>query len=358
MIITGHMNYFNVNKCGLYRQGLSTPKGIDLTETFQLITNWVHGKPLANTLPWNAQFRQGASQCYCKDIYTSEDNGDVVLVLWKSDTASNGTILGAPEDAKTGEGDVIEYTGDHKGKKMIWGRPMYYWIIPSKQLVVSIKFEHSVCDSQLFQDWISAAITNRVDHTGKKKELTETGQTRISFADGTIGGDYRYRYMFDVSLKTEDTASATMTALASSVTHIIKRETVTIVTSDERAQWVRFFDNFPLIKPAPNAKTRQIEIKAEARPTAAQIKEIIETYAKDNRQPGEWDNVGFGTADRQTIWVDRYRLKHAIAYEVPKEQVITAVDLHEAINSRRENFLNPRLGTGHTVAASKSGIGA
>jgi len=358
VIITGHMNYFSVNKCGLYRQDSSTPKGISLTETFELITNWVSGKPLANTLPWSAQFRSGGSQCYCKDIYTSEETGDILLVLWKSDNGTSGTILGAPEDAKTGEGDVVTYTGDHGGKKLIWGRPMYYWIVPSENLIVSLKFDHSVCDSQLFQDWVTACISNRVAHKNKRKETTESGQTRLSFTDGTINGDYRFRYQFDVGLKTADTANATMSALAASITHIIKRETVTIVTSDERNQWVKFFDNFPFIKPAPNSKTRQIEVKAEARPTATEVKQIIESFSKENRRSGEWDNVGFGTADKQVIWVDRYRLRNAIAYEIPKEGVITAVDLCEAINTRRDKFLNPMLGTSHVVAASRVGTGS
>ncbi|WP_454874794.1 hypothetical protein [Paraburkholderia xenovorans] len=352
MIITGHMNYFEVNKCGLYRQNSLTPKGIDLAETFNLITKWVHGKPLANTLPWNPQ--SGLARCYCKDIYTSEETGDILLVLWKSDTSSNGSILGAPEDAKTGEGNVVEYTGDYKGKKVIWGRPMYYWIIPSKKMVVSIKFEHSVCDTQLFQEWVAACISNRVDHPNKKREYTKSGQTRISFTDGTVNGDFRFRYQFDVSLKTEDTASATMTALASSITHIIKRETISIVPSDERAQWVRLFDNIPFIKPAANAKTRQIEVKVEAKPTPAELKQIIESYTKENRRAGQWDNVGFSTGD-QIIWVDRYRLRNSIAYDMPKEQVITAVDLGEAINSRRNNFLKPRLGNSQIVTVAKTG---
>lgn len=355
MIITGHMNYFNVNKCGLYRQNSSKVQGLGLAETFRLITNWVHGKPLGNTLPWSADFRSGKAQCYCKDIYTSEETGDILLVLWKSETSSNGTILGAPEDAKTGEGDVVTYDGNYKGKKMIWGRPMYYWIVPSKDLVISVKFDHSVCDSQLFQDWVTSAINNRVDHPDKKKDRTNSGQTRLSFTDGTVGGDYRFRYMFDVSLKTEDTASAAMTALAATVTHVIKRDTITLQSADERAHWVKLFDNFPFLKSAPKSKTRQIEIKVEARPTAAEVKHIIEEYSKENRKAGEWDNVGFGTNDSKIVWVDKYRLSNVIAYDVPKDQIITAVDLCEAIINRRNAFLTPKIGNQAIVATTKTG---
>jgi hypothetical protein len=355
MVITGHMNYFTVTKCGLYRQASSKVHGLDLTDTFKAITGWVHGKPLGDTLPWNAKSRTGKAKCYCKDIYTSESTGDILLVLWKSETSGNGSLLGAPEDAKTGEGSVVTQDGKYRGKKMIWGHPMYYWIVPSENLVVSIKFENSVCDSQLFQDWVTEAITNRVDHKDKKKEHTTTGQTRLSFSDGTVDGENRFRYMFDMSLKTEDTVNATMTALASNVTHIIKRETITLQSVDERAKWVKLFDTFPHLKSAPNAKTREIEIKAQARPTAAELKKIIEDYSRENRSPSSWDNVGFVTSDKKTIWVDKYRLTNSIAYDMPKNKIVTAVDLGEAINKKRSNFLTPRLGGVAIVATTRTG---
>ncbi|HTH58980.1 MAG TPA: hypothetical protein VL689_02355 [Paraburkholderia sp.] len=345
------MNYFTVNKCGLYRQTSPKPQGLGITETFAAITDWVRGKPLGDTLPWNANARSGKAKCYCKDIYTSEATGDTLLVLWKSEASGNGSLLGAPEDAKTGEGNVVTQDGKHNGKKMIWGHPMYYWIVPSENLVVSIKFENSVCDSQLFQDWVAEAITNRVDHGNKKKQHTATGQTRLSFTDGTTGGDFRFRYLFDVSLKTENTANAAMTALASNITHIVKRETITLKTTDERALWVKLFNTFPHLKTAPNSKTREIEIKAQARPTAAEVKKIIDEYSRDNRNPMDWDNVGFITADNKTIWVDKYRLSNSIAYDIPKDQIVTAVDLGEAINKKRTNFLTPRIG-GHAIVAT------
>lgn len=362
MLITGHMNYFSVTKCGLYRHTSQDANGLGLAETFKAITEWVHGKPLGDTLPWSANARSGKAKCYCKDIYTSESTGDILLVLWKSEAFGNGNLLGAPEDAKTGEGDVVTQDGKYKGKKIIWGHPMYYWIVPSKDLVVSIKFENSVCDSQLFQDWVNEAITNRVHHINKKKTHTATGQTRLSFSDGAIDEDFRFRYIFDVALKTENTVNAAMNALASNVTHIVKRETITLKASDERAIWVKFFDDkFPRLKAAPNAKTREIEIKAEARPTAAEVKKIIEDYSRDNRSGRDkkdssaWDNVGFVTSDNRTIWVDKYRLSNAIAYEIPKDRIVTAADLGEAISDKRTHFLTPRIGGDAIVTKVRTG---
>ncbi len=358
MVITGHMNYFSVNKCGLYRQNDKKPSGLELTETFKLIGEWVAGKPLADTLPWDSRSRSGISKCYCKDIYTSEDNRDILLVLWKSDTDDTGTLLGAREDAKTGEGDVVTYTNNYRGKKVIWGRPCYYWIIPSKQLVISIKFDHSVCDSQLFQDWVSASITNRVKHPNKKKEMTETGQTRLSFTDGTLGGEMRFRYLFDVHLKTIDTANSKLNELAQNVTHIIKRETISITPADERAKWVQLFDKVPYLKSQAKARVRHIEIRAEARPNASEIRDIIEKFANENRKQSDWDNVGFTTADNRTVWVDRYRLKNSMHFDHNMKGSISAVDLYEEIRKKRDSFLAPFLGSYSTVRTATAGTGS
>lgn len=100
-----------------------------MDETFELISEWVKGRTLASTIPWDPETKNNKSKCYCKDIYKDSSTGDYFVVLWKSDTDAAGTLLGAAEDDKTGTGKVIEYTNSHKGDKVIWGRPCYYWVI-------------------------------------------------------------------------------------------------------------------------------------------------------------------------------------------------------------------------------------
>ena len=215
MVITGHLNFFKINQCGLYKQGAAKPVGCDTDETLKLIADWVQGKALSDTIPWDpSKTKTGLAKCYCQDLYKCETTGEYLLVLWKSDTDSAGTLLGAQEAATMGSGKVIEFTNNYRGSKMIWGRPCYYWIIPKLETVVSIKFEHSVCDSQLLQDWVSSCINNRVVHKSKVRSVTDSGQVRLSFSDGTENGISRYAYRFDVSLRSLNTASAELRGLA------------------------------------------------------------------------------------------------------------------------------------------------
>lgn len=287
--------------------------------------------------------RTGAPKGYCHDIYKDENTNDFLLVLWKSDTDSAGTLWGAQESATTGKGKVVKYTDNYQGNKVIWGRPCYYWIVPELNILVSIKFEHSVCDSYLLQTWVAACITNRVKHKNKILETTEHGQTRISFTDGSADGKFRYRYGFDVTLKTLSTSSSELSSLARRVTHIVKRETVRLaVPKDERADWLRRFGDLIYLAPRPEARKRQIEIRAEAKPTATEMKAIIEKHAKENRRHTDWENVGFVT-DTGVTWVDKYRLKDSIDLDHDGQGTFAAAELYSHIAKARASYLAPLL---------------
>lgn len=343
MIITGHMNYFSINECGLYKHTDPNVHGCDVTETFDLITQWVGTKTFRGTLPWDhTEARTGAPKCYCKDFYKDDATGDFLLVLWKSDATTAGTIWGAQEGAAAGAGDLVEYTNNYKGSKVIWGRPCYYWVIPKFNTIVSIKFEHSVCDSQLMQDWVTACITNRVHHPNKIREVTEGGHVRLSFTDHPRATTTRYRYGFDVSLKTLSTSASQLSDLAARVTHIVRRETINVETRDDRAEWLKKFGNMMFISPKPKSKQRRIEVIAEAKPTASEVRQIIESYARQDRKKSDWENVGFTTEDGSVTWVDKYRLKNNININY-EQGIIPAADLYGRLARDREELVQPLL---------------
>jgi hypothetical protein len=336
----GHMNFFNIEQCGLYRVGKKEVYGCDTGETFHLISDWVKDRSLSLTIPWDpGSARPNKPKCYCKDIFHDKSStGDYFLVLWKSDSDSAGTIWGAEETNETGKGEVVKYTNEYKGKKVIWGRPCYYWVIPETNTIVSIKFEHSVCDAQLFEDFVKACINNRVQHKHRKKEHTDNGYVRIKFEDND---NERYQYRFNMNLMSLNTSDSQLQKLSSEVTHIIRRETIIVDSKDERSDWVKKFDNFvPFVSAKPKSRKRKIEVRAEARPSVIDIKSIIEKNAKEGRKPTDWDNVGFVT-DTSTVWVDRYRLRKQVNMAGKKDTLISAKELSEAILANRSEFIQP-----------------
>lgn len=341
MIIPAHLNFFSMDECGLYKQGDKTAKALGVEETFELIYEWVKGKPMEDTIPWDPkESKSGLAKCYCHDFYKCEESEEYVFVLWKSDSDGAGSIWGAQASAQTGSSNVVEYTNNFKSaKKMIWGRPCYYWVIPKLNTVVSIKLDHSVCDSNLFMEWVTKCITNRVAHENKVKSQTETGQIRFEFKDVGELSSQRYSYRFDVRLRSVNTGNAQLSELASRVTHIIRRDTIQLnVGHDDRPAWVKIFDTVSYVPAKPKAKTRQIEIRAEAKPSAKEIKEIIEKFAREERKRTDWNNVGFMT-DKGEVWADKYRLHETVNFNKEASTVFPAADIHARLTAAKDRVL-------------------
>lgn len=338
MADVGHMNFFKVNECGLYKINKKKSNGLELEETFDLIKHWVKDRAMSTTIPWDTTSKT-KPKCYCREIHKDPKSGDFLVVLWKSETDSAGAIWGAEEDTANGSGQIYEYSNEVKGKKIIWGRPCYYWVIPSMNSVVSIKFDHSLCDSQMFQDYVTECIKNRVKHPNRIKETTEQGHTRLS--TGTDEDKYMYSYRFNVTLRSLNTTNAAISKILHKITHLIWRETIEVNAIDERAEWIKKLNaSLPFVSAKPKSRKRNIEIRAEARPTLQEVKDIIEKYARENRKPSEWDNVGF-LVDNNAVWVDKYRLKDQISLTNFQSRILSAEFLLNQLNMHRDTFLAP-----------------
>lgn len=340
MIQSGYINFFSVNKCGIYRHLGPEAKGLDLIDTFNRIKQWTDSRNFEATNPWDPKVHRNKTACYCHKVYKSPNSDDFLLVLWKSDADSSAPLYGIEVNPDGSTGETISEAKAKKGKKMVWGRPCYYWIIPELQLVASIKFDNSRTDSAMFQDWVKGCVDLRLTLPEYKKTTTEKGYTRIEFDSGE--DEYKYHFSFDLSLKSVSTASAELQDLARKVTHIVRRETVSIKDVDKRRGFAKWFRRFevPYIS-AKDEASRQIEIKIQAKPTAAELKEIIEKYAEDH-EAGKWENVGFTVENSSRIvWASKYRLSDKISAEDENKPVFDAAQLYDIITRNRDRYLDP-----------------
>ena len=338
MADTGHMNFFKVNKCGLYKVNDHVSYDLAIEETFDLIRDWIKDRKMSETIPWLSTGKT-KPKCYCREIHKDPVTGDFLVVLWKSETDSAGAVWGTEEDTANGTGEIFEYTNEVNGKKIIWGRPCYYWVIPSLSSIVSIKFDHSLCDSQMFQDYVAECIKNRVPHPNRIKEHTEHGFVRLSLGDEE--DKQMYSFKFDVSLRSLNTTNAALNKILHKITHLIWRETIEVNVIDERAEWIKKLNSsLPFVSAKPKSKKRNVEIRAEAKPTIQEIKDIIDKYARENRKPSEWNNVGF-LVDNTITWVDKYRLKDQLTLTDTKSRVLPAEFLLNELNKHRQSYLNP-----------------
>lgn len=342
MLQNGHINFFNVDKCGIYNFIGTEAKGLNLEETFTKLKAWAEKRDFETTNPWDKKSDKNKTPCYCSQIYHDKKTGDFLLVLLKGETDKSGPLYGFSigPDGKP-EKKPIKQAEKKTKKKIIWGRPCYYWVIPQANCIASIKFENSRCDSNMFQEWVSGCINLRVDLPEFKKITTTTGLVRIQFADNEEN-PYKYHYKFDMSLRSLATTSAPLKEMVSKITHIIRRETVSLNVKNERKGWVKHFGQLvlPYTSNEKN-KSRKVELTVEARPTVTEAKEIIEKFGSSGEASG-WDDVGFvlegGT---KTVWARSYRHSENISLNDEGNDILDADFLYQRLFHYRSRFIAP-----------------
>lgn len=340
MLQSGYINFFNANKCGLYRHFSETASGLDLADTFSRLRSWKDGRNFEATNPWDPAKNRNKTPCYCHAIHHDNDTGDYMLVLWKGDSDKHGPLYGITVNPDGTIEQAVEQTKTKGKKQMIWGRPCYYWVIPELNIVASIKFDNSRTDSAMFQEWVTGCINFRVPLPEYRVSSTEKGFTRFEMMDEA--DKFKYYFQFDLSMKSLATSSAEMQNLARRVTQIVRRETVSIKEVDKRKGFAKLFKNFevPYISAEDNS-LRQVELRVEAKPTVKEIETIIETYAADHDSKA-WEDVGFVLdKSKSIVWASNYRLTEHISIEDHGKPVFKADHIYANIKDNRDRYLGP-----------------
>lgn len=358
----GYLNFFNIDLSGLYRiQRRSTEDdiisqsfGLPTTEVLRSIKTWVNSRGFRETCPWTSIGKSGDDpvMCYCREI-KELDNGDFILTLWKHDPSDTKGFRGLELDASgKPTGNYINNSASQTDERFVWGHPCYYWIIPSENLVISIKFEDSKCDSDLMKKWMTHCVRYRLKFDGyNQRSLTET-ETRVFFSAPSAPENYNLIYKFSTSLREFKTSEERLESICAKTKHMLLRNEV-IVSSDaanielndilknkkglDKAN-VAIFDilqNFIaqyFTSPEDDDDNiRRVELKLEATPTVAQLKELME-YSSDFPEDG-WPDVIF--IDENDVRTSIK--KHRIVERIMLNRVVDAYSCDTIYNSVKEN---------------------
>lgn len=343
----GYLNFFNIDLSGLYRiqhrttedNIISQSMGLTTTEVLRNIKKWVSGRGFRETCPWSNIGKSGDDpvMCYCRELKELE-NGDFLLTLWKHDPSDTKGFRGLELD-KDGKptGYYVNNNASQTDDRYVWGHPCYYWIIPDENLVISIKFEDSKCDSDLMKKWIAYCVRYRIKFEGFNQRQPGDSETRIFFSSPKAPETYNLIYKFSTSLREFRTSEERLESICAKTKHMLLRNEV-VVSGDaadiemstilenkqgldkanvEVFDFLQSFINRYFTNPAIDEDNiRRVEIKLEATPTVEQLKELME-YSSDFPEDG-WPDVIFidendvRTSIKKHRIVERIMLKKAL----------------------------------------------
>lgn len=345
----GYLNFFEIERSGLYRiqrrsmgeEIISRNHGLGTTEVFQTLASWVNQRSFKETAPWPSTNDSGSEQimCYCREI-KEFPTGEFIVVLWKQDPADTQGFRGLEigEDGKP-TGKYITNDASRTGENFVWGHPCYYWIVPNKNMVISIKFDDSKCDSDLMQKWLNHCVKYRLKFPGYNSRQPGDSVMRINFSTPEKPEEFNLLYNFSTSLKQFKTDETDLQRICDNTKYILFRNEVMVsdaaVNAETKASIskrtgldqanIQIF-NFAqgiMAKFFPKTKdededdnARKVEIKLEATPSVSQMYEFL-TYSSGFSQDG-WEDIIFiddnekGTSIKQHRIVERIVLGQSL----------------------------------------------
>ncbi|UPR47617.1 hypothetical protein ITG13_15260 [Vibrio cyclitrophicus] len=358
----GLITYFDVEQFGFYRlrqnkkgEALDT----DVNSLLGLLNDWLNGKQFQNTVPWGGT-KSSFNKIYCTSYYLDPNTGDMVLVLYKSVGAENGGVKGIKFDSPVGTDSNATVTSKDglSADKVAWGQVMYYWFIPSKNKLASIKFVDSVCDinglSQYIREWVKYRCQK---HVGKEIETVRTagdGSRQIVVTRKTYKHKDGFTFCFKFLAKQfrKKTGAHNLESVFDKVTHLVFRSTISVATKDRRG-YTKLLDKYlPMFSFSPPEKSdannmlpdsKEYEVVVNDSPTTGELEEIFKLYHEDYDKDSIWDNVGLKMNGRsnETLWLDQYVVKDEI--NMPKKEankdVYSARQIMQQIQINRDKYL-------------------
>lgn len=310
----GLISFFELEHCGFFCKNGSEYVHEEGTveEMATSFCGWVKDRDFNQTIPWDVDHHPRRQQIYCKSVSQDPNTGDTLLVLWKRYGDDSGKVSGISPDAKVGKdiGDSIKIDPKVKGQSAILGQPMYYWIVPKLNILATINFSHSCAATKEVCDYLKRCIDYRVDHPRKNIIEREgvnpnTGEPIISkfISYSTEDKKRTMHFKFSASMKELDSSKANAARLASRISHIVVRDTISTTKASEKDPIFRLWAKMQ----KKEKFSKQLEIVEEVALTQNELFEIIELHKAEYNPANKWNNIGFKEAGSESIkWFDKY----------------------------------------------------
>ncbi|WP_286295200.1 hypothetical protein [Vibrio apostichopi] len=361
----GLITFFEIEECGFYRSkklGDSKKRSSvhvkgDLKEILDKVIEWAKPRDFCETLPFDSASHPNRSHVYFKDCEVSAENGDRLIVFCKAFSNDEGKLSGFVQDAKVGSasGDVIQVEKNAKGKKLIYGAPMYFWYIPEQNLIASIKFPHAIVNTDEMCWYIKRSIENFIPDENK---VVHNSTQFNHFANKDIDrknvtykspcGKYSTKFSFKAKMRELNIDDISPDHLAPYITHLVIRETISLEKKIEKNPVLSLWNKVNKKRTSTKPK-KHVEIIEEATVTADELRDILNIYNEENdgsknSEGVPWNDIGFRTNDEDTTkWFSNYVDRRKITLDPTQKMdgsYYPAKTVMNTLQDVRESLLN------------------
>lgn len=333
------INFYRIARCGYYKHGVNSPEFCSLADALHELTTWINagGKTLGETCTYKIEDGEEGFHTYCFDVVKSDPTGECLVTTWNETPSSQGNFASVNSTSRVGEVDVslTEIPPQH-----IPGYATYFWIVPDRKLLATIRFHHAVNGHQNLCRYMKEFLGKWTSHVVVDEADEAADHSIVGYRNDENSDPLHLNPMFKSFLLKKPGKIEFLKENRELIRTIYRKNVLSPQSQVDRSLLHRMFSKLG-ISDAP-ALNHDIKVKYEFShtPDEAELDAIIADW--ENNHDSKWDDIGFKLkGDDEVHWLSHSLAKSTIELNVEREnaEIINAESLLQAVQQQRRTLL-------------------
>lgn len=330
------VTFYSIGKCGYYKWGMKNATFGGVQDTFAQLQQWGTDAELSVTKLMDPAPDDDQLPVYLLGITRSGD--DYVFGCWNEVPSGEGAFTSISKNSIVGDPKIHENPLEPNS---IPGFPTYFWVVPEKGVVASIKFLGATSGMLGMQDYIKKFMALKtsyaIDGQNEDGQYTVVGYTNQGdkapmgvqprFHVGTFRKKGRRAYLLENHTRISKVIRVGRVSVDKMVDKGILQSFIGFVRGD-----VNRSDHITGV--------RKAKVELEYTPSEAELIAMMEADDADD-EGGRWEDLGFELAGEPTIWINRSRASETFSIELdhPGGRVVSVEAIAKALTKQRTEML-------------------
>lgn len=330
-------SFFDVAKCGYFRNRENEPAFGNLEDTLEELQRWVKKKSLSQTCTYEVLSGGNYLRTFCLNI-EKNTSGDILVTLWNEVPSEKGKIPSVRADQSVGD---VSIQVSELPKNSIPGYPTYFWAFPKSNFYATVCEEGGVANNPAFVRYLyefMCKFTSYVDRSPEDRS-TILGYSQY---EGEEPQDLKPRFV--VGLRKRESEIKYIRENYTKIRKIIRKNKLSLEVTDDNRLAKYIWKNLSFNKYNPDAvpKFHKIKYEIDYTPRKEELIAIIEEWSKNNSDSIGWDNIGFLLQnDSKTRWLTHSIARFKEKMRLPRDPsgFFSQKALFSALNGSKQKLL-------------------
>lgn len=332
---TASITFYRVIQCGYFARNAEVPLFGSIQETLEDLQQWSDGKKLIETKVAEITESDTSGNTYLVDIQTKA--GTWVITTWNETASTDGQVASIQAESNVGDA-TIHMNGIVEGS--IPGYATYFWIIPSRNIFASVRFQHPYTAQKPFSAYIKKFMECYSRHVVVGEATAESEYPILGYAN-TADDEPSHPYpRFKTELLRNPGQKQFMLDHVDSITKVIRKETLDLTQAETLTFWQKMLRQAKLSSPIISPVKPRITYDVPIAPTTEDVQSMFEAW--ESGAESRWDDFGVKIAGSPEIhWVSHTLARSEFSLNVERDnvEVVNSISLIDAIIASRTQIL-------------------